>query len=118
MKPRGPWVGTYSDLDAFERPGDDLSVETVSIFNLIYGFRAGKLAAVKFKVVFSQRDEALNVLSRAWGEPSHHNRIGIETWGWSSSSSIAVLAKKDYDVGVVIADRKYAQAHEEKKSGL
>jgi hypothetical protein len=123
MKPLGRWTnwsGTYTDLESFERPGDELHVASVAIFNLVYGFRAGRLAAVKFKIDPAQMQAMLNALSRTWGEPRHATPADREYWLWTSSSSIAALAKKTSgdEVGVVLLDRKYAQAVDERKSGL
>ena len=123
MKPLGGWTnwgGTYTDLDSFERPGDELRVASVAVFNLVYGFRAGRLAVVRFKVDPAQIQAMLSALSRTWGEPRRATLADRETWSWVSSSSIAILAKKASgdEVGVVVIDRKYAQAVEERKSGL
>lgn len=114
------WSGTSTDLDSFERPGDELRVASVAVFNLVYGFRAGRLAVVRFNIDPAQMQAMLSALSRTWGEPRHATLADRESWSWTSSSSIAILAKEasGNKVGVVVIDRKYAQAVEERKSGL
>ena len=123
MKPTGSWTswsGTYTDLDSFERPMDELTVASVAVLKLVYGFHAGGLAAVRFNVAPGQMQAMLDALSRSWGEPRHTTQDDRESWSWTSSASIAILAKKTSvdEVVVLLIDQKYAKAVQDRKTGL